>query len=569
MQHMPIETQLKTLIRSALSSMGVEASEVPLERPAVLSHGDFSTNVAMAFAKQVGKNPRALAEELVAHMKNAANPLVHAIEIAGPGFINFRLSEAYFVNALTEALALGETFGANDTLTGKKVVVEYTDPNPFKEFHIGHLMSNTIGEALSRLIEASGAETKRACYQGDVGLHVAKAMWGLVHAPTPITDLTASELGKAYARGAQAYDDPAAKEEIIILNKKVYAAADTEINALYERGRATSLAAFEILYRRLGTNHGDGTAFNFYFFESKTGVFGKELVLAHPNIFEHSDGAIVYKGDEAKGLHTRVFVNKEGLPTYEAKELGLAKIKYDTYPYDISVVVTGNEVNDYFAVLLDAMARVFPDLAAKTKHIGHGMLRLPTGKMSSRTGDVITAEALLEETKEKARGKITNEEFSPEERESVAEAVAVGAIKYAILRQASGKDIIFDFEQSLSFEGDSGPYLQYTLARTRSLLVKAAGRPQDPTTHSGLVPSLHKHLLRFPEVVLRAEQERAPHMVATYLVELAREFNAFYGNTVVLNGSADEPYKLALVALTSGVLARGLTLLGIPTPDRM
>jgi arginyl-tRNA synthetase len=570
MHHMPIETQLKNVIGEALAPLGIDASAITLERPGELAHGDFSTNVAMVYAKQLGKNPRALAEELVARMTASAHPLIQSIEIAGPGFINFRLSATYFDQALADALALGETYGTNDTLSGQKVVVEYTDPNPFKEFHIGHLMSNTIGESVSRLIEASGAETKRACYQGDVGLHVAKAMWGLLHAPTPIMQLSASELGSAYARGAQAYDDPAAKEEIITLNKKVYVAEDTEINALYAQGRATSLEAFEVLYRRLGTNHGDdGKAFNFYFFESKTGVFGKEVVLAHPEIFEHSDGAIVYKGDEAKGLHTRVFVNKEGLPTYEAKELGLAKIKHDTYPYDRSVVVTGNEVNDYFAVLLDAMANVFPELAAKTEHIGHGMLRLPTGKMSSRTGDVITAEALLDETKVKALGKITNETFTEEERSHVAEQVAIGAIKYAILRQASGKDIIFDFEQSLSFEGDSGPYLQYTLARTRSLLAKAAGRPADPLARKSDVPSLHKHLLRFPEVVKRAETERAPHHVATYLIELAREFNAFYGNTMILDGSADEPYKLALVSLVESTLARGLTLLGIPTPERM
>jgi arginyl-tRNA synthetase len=332
-----------------------------------------------------------------------------------------------------------------------------------------------------------------------------------------------------------------------------------------------SLDFFETIYKRLGTQHGEGNAFNFYFFESNTGTFGKELVEKNiPAIFEKSDGAVVYKGDESKGLHTRVFINKDGLPTYEAKELGLAKIKYDTYPYDTSIVITGNEVNDYFKVLLDAMAKVFPDLAAKTEHYSHGMLRLPTGKMSSRTGDVITAESIIDETKEKAMTKITADNFSDAEKNDIAEKVAIGAIKYSILRQAAGKDIIFDFEQSLSFEGDSGPYLQYAYARTRSLLAKAEGHKIDPNAMGGEeIRPLHKYILRFPETVLRAQIEREPHYVTNYLVELAREFSAFYANTQVLDGAPDEPYKLALVEMTSHILKRGLWLLGIMAPERM
>jgi arginyl-tRNA synthetase len=312
-----------------------------------------------------------------------------------------------------------------------------------------------------------------------------------------------------------------------------------------------------------------GTKFDYYFFESTTGEFGREVVLKNPEIFEKSEGAIVYKGDEAKGLHTRVFINKEGLPTYEAKELGLAQMKYDTYPYDTSIVFTGNEVNDYFKVLLDAMSKVFPELAAKTEHYSHGMLRLPTGKMSSRTGDVITAASLIDDTKVRVSEKIKDSLFTPEEKEQITEAVAIGAIKYSILRQASGKDIIFDFEQSLSFEGDSGPYLQYAYARTRSLLAKAEGKKINVGAMPENVHPLHKYLLRFPEVVLRAEEEREPHYIATYLIELAREFSAFYANTIVLDDAPDEAYKLALVTAVSNTLKKGLWLLGMPILEKM
>ena len=580
-----IEEKLAQLISGALTDLGISGVAASLEHPAELSHGDYATNVAMAAAKHAGKNPRVLAEEIVAKLKEKNDEYISEIAIAGPGFINFKLSNIFFTNALRESLERKDAYGKNDTLANTKVIVEYTDPNPFKEFHIGHLMPNTIGESISRLIEASGAETKRACYQGDVGLHVAKAIWVLMKQDEQIlkdnsdivphqTEYNWSELlktGKLYAIGNRAYEnDEVAKSEIIDINKKLYNKTDAELNMRYEEGRDNSLAYFETMYKRLGTTHGDTKAFDFYFFESNTGEFGKKVVIELPEIFATSDGAVVYKGDESRGLHTRVFINKEGLPTYEAKELGLAKIKYDIFPYDTSIVVTGNEINDYFKVLLDAMSKVFPELAAKTEHIGHGMLRLPTGKMSSRTGDVITAEALLNDIKARAMQKIANENFTDEEKSTISEMVAVGAVKYSILRQASGKDIIFDIEQSLSFDGDSGPYLQYTYARTCSLLKKAGEKRSDATVMSeGEISPLHKYILRFPEVVLRAQKERESHFVATYLIELAREFNAFYAHTPILDGAPDEAYKIALVQMVSRTLKSGLWLLGIEAPDRM
>jgi len=569
-----MKEKLEMVVVEALGALGIEAGAVVLERPADSSHGDYATNAALAYAKTVGISPRELAGKLVEKILETSNEVIASLEVAGPGFINFRLSDEYFSQALRGAIEQGEKWGTNEKLKGKKVIVEYTDPNPFKEFHIGHLMSNAIGESISRIVEASGAETRRACYQGDVGMHVAKAVWGIMSlekegyilAQDASAPKHAVYLGKAYAKGATAYDeDERIKKEIIVINKKIYEGGDPDVSSVYDMGKQWSLYYFETIYKKLGTK------FDYYFFESETGKFGKELVEKNiGGFFEQGEGgAVVYKGDEEKGLHTRVFINSEGLPTYEAKELGLAKIKYDTYPYDVSVVITGNEVNAYFRVLLDAMAKVFPDLAAKTVHISHGMLRLPTGKMSSRTGDVITAESLIADTKEKALSKISQELFSPSEQDELAEKVAIGAIKYSILRQASGKDIIFDFEQSLSFEGDSGPYLQYTYARTRSLLEKAGEKKIDALCAHAGTNALHKCILRFPETVLRASGEREPHHIATYLIELAREFNSFYGNTMILNDTEDESYKLALVKAVSQTMKKGLDLLGISAPERM
>ncbi|MGB2580153.1 MAG: arginine--tRNA ligase [Minisyncoccia bacterium] len=573
-----MKEKLEILVLEALGVLGVEADNVVIERPADMTHGDYSTNAALVYAKVAGVSSRELAGKLVEKILETPSEQIKEIEIAGPGFINFRLSDEYLAQALSDALGQGQQWGSNEVLKDKKVIVEYTDPNPFKEFHIGHLMSNTIGESIARIIEASGAETKRVCYQGDVGMHVAKAVWYLLKSSpkdgsgTTVWNTT-SALGHAYKEGDFAYrNSENEKSEITEVNKQIYSidlseedhtsAYSTEF--WYRRGRQVSLDYFETIYKKLGTK------FDEKFFESTTEKFGKKVVLENRAIFpDGENGAIVYKGDEEKGLHTRVFINALGIPTYEAKELGLAQLKNEWFKYDTSIVITGNEVNAYFKVILDAMSKVFPDLAKKTIHISHGMLRLPTGKMSSRTGDVITAEYLIDITKKKVLEKISKDNFSPSEQKELAEKVAIGAIKYSILRQASGKDIVFDFEQSLSFEGDSGPYLQYTYARTRSLLEKAGNKKIDALrAHEG-TNTLHKLLLRFPEIVIRANEEREPHYIATYLIELAREFNSFYAHTVILDDSMDEPYKLALVKVVSQTMKNGLNLLGIPTPERM
>ena len=268
---------------------------------------------------------------------------------------------------------------------------------------------------------------------------------------------------------------------------------------------------------------------------------------------------MIFDGDPF-GLDVMVFVSNLGLPTYEAKELGLAKIKFDEYPYTRSIVVTGNEITDYFRVILTTLELIFPELAMKTKHLSHGMLRLPTGKMSSRTGDVITAEALIEEVKKKVKDD---------------EAVAIGAIKYMILRQAIGNDIVFDIGKSVSTEGDSGVYLQYAYVRTSSLLGKAGEISKSDLikklsqTYLRETHEIERLLYRFPEVVERAGQEYAPHYITTYLTKLAGSFNNFYAHEQVIGDSPESGYRLAIVQAFNIVIKNGLTILGIPTPKRM
>jgi arginyl-tRNA synthetase len=562
-----MQQHIRAAIQDVFKELGVTDVDFAVEHPADLSHGDYATNVAMVCAKQLGKNPREVAKNFKSALDGKISH-VDAIDIAGPGFINFHLSRNFFSEKIAEILKSPEDWGKNNSLKGKKVLVEYTDPNPFKEFHVGHLFTNTVGESIARLFMMSGAEVKRLNYQGDVGLHVAHALWGMQELGITIeSGFTASDLGRAYAHGATQYkaEDPRACLEIREINKKVYDRSDEAINALYDAGRKVSLEYFETIYKIADTQ------FDAYFFESEAGPKGKELVLAHPEVFPESDGAHIFDG-EKYGLHTRVFLNKEGLPTYEAKELALAKMKEERLgAYNLSIVSTANEINEYFKVLKKAMSFVYPDLAAKTEHVGHGMVRLTTGKMSSRTGDVIRAIDFIDEITDTASAKMDEGgKVTPDE--TLARDIAIGAIKYTTLRGNILQNSTFDKEKALSFEGDSGPYLQYTHARIKSVLEKA--RVVGVTPDIGKTPetpyALERIIYQFPEIIAAAQKERAPHMVAGFLTVLAGTFNSFYSEEKIADPSdSHAPYKAALTQAVAITLKNGLWTLGIKAPDRM
>jgi arginyl-tRNA synthetase len=564
--------------------LNAEATSIILEHPADSSHGDYSSNIAMALAKAEKREPLSLAVELVEKMSAKKPADIDKIEVAGPGFINFYLSKAFFENSLSEVLKQGDSYGKNENMKGKLVLVEYTDPNPFKQFHIGHLMSNVIGESISRIIEWNGADVKRICYQGDTGKHIALALWGMkfVDEPMPNDEVSLSKkadyLGRAYAAGSTKLKNlkekgdtdeaQSAEREVNTINKKIYDQSDETVNEIYNKGKEWSLQYFEEMYKVLGTT------FDRYFFESEVAPHGKSIVQhhIHDGIFEKSDGAIIFKGED-HGLHTRVFINSEGLPTYEAKELALADEKYKVYTYDLSIVVTANEVNDYFKVLLKALELIRPELAAKTKHLSHGVMKLSTGKMSSRTGDVITAESLIGDLEEKVKEKTKDRGFAAAEEDKMAEEVAVAALKYSILRQAIGRDSIFSPEQSLSFEGDSGPYLQYAHTRAQSILQKAKDAGIAVKTENIQIESvepIHRLLYQFPEVIENAMKDYAPQHIATYLIELASSFNGYYATHKIVDAADPvSPSKIALTHALEIVMRNGLTVLGIKVPERM
>ncbi len=568
---------LEKLIKIALSQLkikGAETVKITLEHPEDISNGDYSTNIAMVLAKQMAQNPRELAEKIVAEISKNKPKKISKVEVAGNGFINFYLSDDYFIKSIAEILKEKEKFGRNKIFKKQKFLIDHTDPNPFKEVHIGHLMNNTIGESISRIAKENGAEVKAVTYHGDVGLHVAKGIWALKKHHTEPKNITADILGNMYKIGNTAYDeDEKAKIEIEEINKKLYEKDKEIYNGYYLPGRKVSLEYFESLYKRLNSK------FAHHFYESEVSEIGKKLVEKNiGKVFEKSEGAIIFRG-EKYGLHTRVFINKLGLPIYEAKEIGLAVLKRKFFKYDKSITITGNEQSSFFQVLEVAIGEIFPELKGKLLHVSHGLLKLPEGKMSSRAGQIITVETLINQVKEKVMEKISNRDFSNKEKDKVAEEVAIGAIRYSILHQTTGRDIIFDFDKSISFEGDSGPYLQYSYARAKSILRKAkedgvrykVNPSQIKNQFDGASTSvLEKLLYRFPEVVERAGNEYSPHYIATYLIELASAFNNFYGKGKIVDKTdVNSPYKIALTEAFSIVLKNGLNLLGIQAPEKM
>jgi arginyl-tRNA synthetase len=564
-------------IKKALASLNLPEIDFSVTHPREESHGDYSVNAAMILAKQVGKNPRELAQEIVDQVYKDRNFVksFEKVEVAGPGFINFYVKTDVLVGEAKKALAV--EYGKNDSLAGQKTMVEFTDPNPFKEFHIGHLMSNTIGESLCRIFEANGATVKRVNYQGDIGLHVAKSIWGWQRkmnedgmALDKLAKLPLKErivyLGAAYAYGATKYEEDSpvgelAKAEMNALNKVIYDKSDAQVDELYTVGRKWSLEYFETIYQRLGTK------FEEYFFESEEGPKGLKVVeegLEKGVLEVGESGAVVFKGEQY-GLHTRVFRNKLGLPTYEAKELTLPSSKYKRWAYDKSFIITDNEIDEYFKVLLKVLSLLSPELGAKTTHLSHGMMKLTTGKMSSRTGKVITGEGLLNELQEVVLLKMGDRDIK--DRELVADLVAVGSLKYSVLKQSIGGDITYEPEKMTNMEGDTGPYLQYTYARTQSVLKKSAIAVGDFELREINPEELRllKWIYRYPEVVKEAGEKYAPHVIALYVYELATRFNYFYNQHQI----AQNEQRLALTSIVGNLLKSGLYLLGITAPEEM
>jgi len=553
-----MEDLIKTIAAACKELFGVDV--VPELTRVEEKFGDFATNVALQLSKQLAKNPRVIAEELVGKITSDS---ILKTEVAGPGFINIFLTD--------QALLASVGRPNLKSLAGKVVVAEYSDPNPFKVLHAGHLYTTLVGDVIANLLEVAGADVKRVNFGGDVGLHVAKAMWAILKA---IGDENPNEflnkidennravwISERYVEGNTSYEnDESSKTEIIDINQKIYALHannehDSDFAHVYWTCRQWSYEGFEKLYVDLGVH-----PFTKYYPESDTTPLGLESVskLLDEGVLEKSDGAVIYRG-EKDGLYTQVFLNSKGLPTYSAKDLGLALRKWQDYHFDKSIVITANDIEQYMKIVLKVVSSLAPEIAERSTHITHGLIKLTGGeKMSSRKGNVLLAQDVLSaasEANNKATGKEDNE-------------VVVGAVKYAFLKNRIGGDMTYDPAESVSLEGNSGPYLQYAHARACSILRKKEVPSGLPENLEAGERSLVLKISEFSEVVDNAVQELMPHHICTYLYELAQVFNRFYEHNRVIDDPR-ETTRLQLVNAYTETLQKGLSLLNISAPERM
>lgn len=596
-----LEYHLGNLVSKAID----QKLDIDIQKTQNYSHGDFTTNIAFRLAQEQRKSPKDIAQEILPLLQNSSelNEIVDRIIVVG-GYINFFIKKSVIIsNVINE-----EKSAQMKLLEGKRILFEYGHPNPFKMIHIGHLRNFIIGESLTRILEKLGAEVIRINYQGDVGMHVAKSVWGIINKlQTDNTSLTEVEMfpseervkfiGKAYAIGATAYEEnEKSKEEIKQINHAVYAIVQEKlieenswkpakkyrefinsdidmekIEEIWEKGKRWSLEAFRHFYTRVGTN------FEREYMESET-LYWSDVAIkeaTEKGILEESQGAIVFKG-EKYGLDTRVFVNSLGLPTYEGKELGLAKLEFGDFgDIDLCIHNVAVEQISFFKVTFKVEELLDPDFyKGKQYHNAYEFVGLKSGKMSSRKGSVVLASEIIDEAKKLLNPFLENRGLGPKEKEETLEKIAIAAIKYSFLNISAFKYLSFDLETSVSLEGNSGPYLLYTYARANRIMTDYSG------TLIGKAWSYLKEeeellLLRilsnFSTQIIETGKHLSPNTLCNYLYELAGQFNSFYKKYPILTekDSKTREGRLVLTKNVANTIKEGLKLLGIETVEKM
>lgn len=563
-----IEEKIKDLLRRAIQDAQTGSPvEVQLSVPQ-LQFGDFSTNIALILAKKNKENPLTLAEKIKQNIK--ADDDIESVQVLKPGFINVWLSKKALITPLEQAAKGNFSILPFSYGKEKKVMVEFAHPNTLKLFHIGHLRNIATGESVVRMLTAVGNNVIRTNYQGDVGLHIAKCLWGIqqmikVSDKKIFDELSLSEknklIGKAYADGQTAYEEnEKAKTEIIEINKEIYT-QDPKIKELWGITRQWSIAYFEEMYTRL-YSHFDRCYFESEVYEQGL-ITAKELLAK--GILEKSEGAVVFNGKQY-GLDTRVFINSLGFPTYEGKELGLAAKEFSDFGMlDKCIHVVSPEQISFFKItfkveeLLDK--KKFGD---KQYHLVYEWVKLKEGKMSSRSGNVVEVAWLLDEIKKKILEKFEN-------AGDIAETLAVAAVKYSFLKNSTNSQIAFDIDESVSLDGNSAPYILYTYVRTQSIISKENDNNGNfPPVISPDEKQIMRLIYQYTDKIYKAASTLSPNIIASFLYELSREYNLFYQKNSILKAEVDQKYiRLTITKAVGAIIKHGLDLLGIQTVQKM
>jgi arginyl-tRNA synthetase len=552
---------------------GVETAALVTETPPRPDMGDIAFPM-FPFARAFRKAPPAIAQEVV---RRVSAPGQDRVEAAGP-YVNVRLAAAPVIDdILGDVSAQAEGYGKGQAIAGQRITLEFSCPNTNKPLHLGHLRNDAIGESLSRILLAAGARLRKVNLINDRGVHICKSMlayrmFGGSSTPESAGMKGDHFVGDFYVKYAQhAKDHPEAEGEVREMLRK-WEEGDTETVALWKTMNSWVMSGIEQTYRRTGIT------FDKVYFESDLYTLGRQEVLTglEKGTFQRDPDGSVWIDLTNEGMEREVLLRSDGTSIYLTQDIGTAIQRSKDWPFDRMIYVVGSEQRHHFQVLFRVLARLGYPWASSLHHLAYGMVNLPEGKMKSREGTVVDADDLLDELE-----RLAAEEIRAKEREDdvadltgTARDVALGALNYWLLQVTAGKDMTFDPKESISFNGDTGPYLQYTGARISSMLRKFEERREKYAAGAYAPAALSlpeeweiaKSLAQFPEVVSAAAVELNPSIVAAYLFELCKSFSRYYQDHPVLrNEDANLVVsRIALVRAVLQVLRNGLSLLGIP-----
>lgn len=590
---MLIENTLKNNIQTALQTLFQTSDDVVLQPTRKEFEGSY-TYVVFPLVKSLKKNPIEIGEAI-------GNYLVeHTPEVTGynvvKGFLNIVLSSSVWLDLFNEQL---KTSALGAQPNGQSVMVEFSSPNTNKPLHLGHLRNDFLGESVAHILKANGYNVVKTCLVNDRGVHICKSMIAYERFGNGETPESSGLKGDHLAGKYYVEFDKAYKKEIEALVAEGMAEEEAKKEAPLMKATQEMLVKWEDgdaetmdLWRKMNgwvfdgfnkTYKNIGVSFDKTYYESNTYLLGKDIVeegLEKGVFYKKEDGSVwIDLTDE--GLDHKLVLRKDGTSVYITQDLGTTDLKFNDFKNDKSIWVVGNEQDYHFKVLFSIMKKLGRSYADGCYHLSYGMVDLPSGKMKSREGTVVDADDLvaemISEAKREAteRGKI--DEFSEEEKEKLFEMVGLGALKYFLLKVEPKKRMLFNPQESIDFQGNTGPFIQYTHARIKSILRKATEQGivipneiSDVNLHS-LETDLIFQLADYKAIIKKSADEYAPSIVANYTYDLAKTFNSFYAELSVMNESNEQQraFRLALIQEVAATLKKGMGLLGIEVPERM
>ncbi len=592
---MSIVSEIKPLVVKELKNLygqDFAAADLTISSTKPEFEGDY-TLVLFSFVKQLKKSPEQLGKEIGEALVNA-NPAIFTAYNVIKGFLNLTIADNYWINFLQTNYA-APSFGS-EPHHGKKVIVEYSSPNTNKPIHLGHLRNNFLGWSVAAMLKKLGYEVVKTCIVNDRGIHICKSMiaWQqYANGATPGSTHTKGDhfVGEYYVKFNDVYK--AQVEELIAGGMKKEEAekeapimkgtqqmlvdwenGEPEIIKLWKEMNNWVYAGFDVTYKRIGSD------FDKMYYESETYLLGKKFVedgLASGVFFKKEDGSVwIDLTDE--GLDEKLVLRKDGTSVYITQDLGLADEKFEDFRYDESIYVIADEQNYHMKVLKLILKKLGKPYADGIFHLSYGMVELPTGRMKSREGTVVDADEMVDEMVSVAKNKTEElgkvKDFTEEELKELYDIIALGALKFYLLRVDPKKKMIFNPEESIDFHGFTGPFVQYTHARIKSILRKAQGarnKEQVGVSMLKLERDLAISLEQYPTVIEQAVSEHNPSLIAIYVFNLSKSFNTFYTEHSVMNAESEEKkeLRLQLSEMTANVIASGTSLLGIKVPERM